>query len=111
MGCGSDATTAGSYTYSGGNKVENRQSATCDAEWERTTNLSGGDRYAGGSIRYGAGFGNHQSDRSPAKIAHGSQIYTKMVGPDSSTLALACGKLSSTNLIPLPVEENCVGPY
>lgn len=111
MGCDADATTAGSYTYSGGNKVENRQSVACDAEWERTTNLSGGYRYAAGSIRYGPDFAYHQSISSPGMIAHGQKVYTPMKGPDSSTLTLACGKLSTSGVIPLPVTSNCVGPY
>jgi hypothetical protein len=111
MGCDADATTAGGYTYSGGNRVENRQSNACDAEWERTRNWSGGYRYAAGSIRYGPDFAYHQSVSSPGMIADRQQVYTPMKGPDSSTLTLACGKLSTSGVIPVPVTSNCIGPY
>ncbi len=109
-GCGDGAITVGSYSFSTV-RVDHRRSPpdTCDAEWSRAVNISGGTRYVGASIRYGAGFVYHQSDRSPAPISNGSAIYSRMKGP-SSTLTLACGKVS-TSLVLLPVTENCVGPY
>lgn len=113
MGCDVGAETPGAYTYSGGTRVEHRRSPTsnCDAAWEITRNWSGRNRYAGGSMRYGAGFPYHQSTRSPGMIAYKVIIYTPMKCPGSSTLTLACGKLSTTGLVPLPVTVNCVRPY
>lgn len=110
LGCGVGAQSRGATLYAGCNLVENRYSTTCNAEWEKTTNQSGGNRYAAGSIRYGTGFTVHQSARSPALISNLQYIYSPMKGPES-TLTLSCGKLSSSGVIPIPVVENCVGPY
>lgn len=112
MGCGADAATSASYTFSGGNKVENRYSVVCNAEWERTTNLSGYSRYAAGSIRWGcANYCQHLSVRSPGTISNYQYVYTSMLGPDGGVPALSCGKLATTGPIsPLPITQNCGGP-
>jgi hypothetical protein len=107
MGCGTGALT-GPYTSSGGALIENRYNTTCDAEWERTTNQSGSSRYAAGSIRYGcANYCYDQSVSSPSAIANGQAVYTPMMGPDGSTSAINCGKVSTTGPIATPVTVNC----
>jgi hypothetical protein len=109
MGCGADAKTGPTYSASGV-LVENRYSVTCNAEWERTTNQSGGSRYAAGSIRYGcANYCYSQNVSSPAPIANGAQVYTPMVGPDSTIDTLSCGKVSTTGPISTPVTSPCTG--
>lgn len=111
MGCGTDALSAWSFTFAGGNKVENRYSTHCNAEWERTTNLSGGSRYAAGTIRqvnYGCGaFCTVLNVRSPSAIANGLAVYTSMLGPDNTVPAIACGKLATTGPISVPVSSPC----
>lgn len=108
MGCGADAATGPYYITSGGARVENRYSATCNAEWERTINQSGGSRYVAGSIRYGcANYCYSQNVSSPAAIANGEQVYTPMVGPDSTIDTLSCGKVSTTGPISTPVTSPC----
>ncbi len=107
-GCDTDAQTGPAQTFSGGNRVENRYSPTCDAEWERTRNLSGGSRYAAGSIRYGcANYCYAQSVSSPGAIANGQQVYTPMMGPDGATPAISCGQLATSGPIGTPVTSPC----
>lgn len=108
-GCDLDA-VMGPSTTSGGAFIENRYSVTCNAEWERTTNQSGGSRYAAGSIRYGcANYCYSQNVSSPAQIANGAKVYTPMVGPDTTINTLSCGKVSTTGPIPTPVTTPCTG--
>ncbi len=109
MGCSAGALT-GPYTSSGGALIENRYNTTCDAEWERTTNQSGGNRYAAGSIRYGCGsYCYDQSVSSPGAIANGQAVYTPMMGPDGPISAINCGRVSITGPIATPVTVNCTG--
>ncbi len=58
MGCGADAGTHDSQPLRDTNNniiglVEIRESGRCLAQWEKTSNLSGGNMYAEGSIRWG----------------------------------------------------------
>jgi hypothetical protein len=102
MGCGSDATT-GTWKDLGNGRAEHRLSSACDAKWERTRLTSGTSKYAAGSLRYGcANYCYDRSVRSPAKIAVGAQVYTPMQGDDSIPTR-ACGRLSDTGPISIPV--------
>jgi hypothetical protein len=111
MGCGADAKTGPAIAINGG-RAENRYSQTCNAEWERTINQSGVNKYAAGSIRYGcANFCLSYNVSSPGKIAYGQNVYTPMVGPDTTIDTRSCGKTSDTGpiAVPLPINNNCTG--
>lgn len=109
MGCGTGAMTGPTKT-AGGALIENRYNTTCDAEWERTTNQSGGNRYAAGSIRYGcANYCYAQSVSSPGAISNNQAVYTPMMGADSTTPAINCGAVGITGPIGVPVTSNCTG--
>jgi uncharacterized protein DUF2690 len=97
MGCGSSSLTGPSFS-SDSVVVENRYNITCNAEWARTTNNSGSNRYAAATIRYGGIHYNYgtQDVSSPAVIANGQRVYTPMIGPDSTIDSLSCGSVSST---------------
>lgn len=107
LGCGTGALT-GPYRVSGGALIENRYNTTCDAEWARTTNQSGSDRYAAATIRYGGALYNQDSQdvSSPGTIADGQRVYTPMVGPENID-ALNCGLVSTTGPIGTPVMSPC----
>jgi hypothetical protein len=101
MGCGSDARMGPQKSILGG-VAQNRWSPTCWAEWERTINQSGGNRYAAGSIRYGcANYCYARSVRSPALIANLEQVYTAMENEDQFTVS--CGRVSTSGPIPIPI--------
>lgn len=109
MGC--STTSSSGHNFGAGVYVEHRYSGNCNAEWERTTNLSGVNRYAAGSERYGcANYCYAQSVSSPAAIANGELVYTRMVGPAGATPTLSCGALSTSH-ISTPVTTSCIGPY
>jgi hypothetical protein len=109
LGCGADARTGPSLVSSGA-KVENRYSLVCDAEWERTTNQSGGSRHAAGSIRWGCqNYCLHWSVRTTVPIANGQRVYTAMLGPDATVPAISCGKVSTSGPISVPVTSPCTG--
>jgi len=108
MGCGTGALT-GPSTSSGGALIENRYNTTCNAEWARTTNQSGGNRYAAATIRHGGSQYNQSSQNvsSPGLIANGQRVYTPMVGPDSTIDSLSCGSVSTAGPIQTPVWSPC----
>jgi len=114
--CSNDGYTGPQFT-SAGAKVENRYSVHCNAEWERTTNVSGGSRYAAGSIRWGcANYCLNWSVSSPGLIANGSQVYTLMAAPDiyvppgaAGKVCINCGKVSTSGPISVPVMSPCTG--
>ena len=109
LGCGSDALT-GPFYNSSTVLVQNRYSIHCNAEWERTTNKAGAPRYAVGSIRYGcANYCYHKSVSSPSQIGDGQQIYTPMIGPDSTIPTLSCGGVSTIGPLQTPVTNPCTG--
>lgn len=108
MGCGADAYTYIWGEFADGSVVENRHSSTCNAEWDRTTNDSGGSRYAAASILYPMpNWTSAQNVRSPAKISNGASVYTPMVGPQSINTS-SCGDVSTVGPIGLPVLVHCV---
>jgi hypothetical protein len=101
MGCGSDARMGPQQPISGG-VAQNRWSPTCYAEWERTINLSGGNRYAAGSIRYGcSNYCYARSVTSPALIANNEQVYTPMENEVQFTES--CGRVSTSGPISIPI--------
>jgi hypothetical protein len=112
MGCGADAVTSGSAKIlsDGGNNqsfVETRKSAACDAKWARTTNKSGGYRYAAASLRYGCtDYCYNQSVRSPGTIANLATVYTSMHAY-VATPTRSCGAVSVSGpiSIPLPISS------
>ena len=89
----------------GASLVETRKSGTadCDAKWARTTNLSGGSRYAAASLRYGcSNFCNSQSVSSPGTISSGNVVYTPMHA-FAATPTRSCGDVSTSGPIPIPI--------
>lgn len=108
MGCGTGSLTGPSFS-SGGAVVENRYNTTCNAEWARTTNNSGGNRYAAATIRYGGIRYNYgtQDVSSPGVIANGQRVYTPMIGPENTIDSLSCGSVSTTGPIGTPVWSPC----
>jgi hypothetical protein len=117
MGC--PAIGAGSVKYlsdggSGLSIVETRQStsANCDAKWARTTNLSGGSRYAAASLRYGcSNYCYAQSVSSPGTITNGNGVYTPMHAY-AATPTRSCGAVSTSGPISIPIGINaslCTG--
>lgn len=117
MGCGTDATTAGSrkiLSDGGANQsfVETRQSSACDAKWTRTTNKSGGYRFAAGSLRYGcSNYCYNRSISSPSTIANNLTVYTMMTAY-VATSTRSCGVVSVNGPISIPpsISNNiCTG--
>lgn len=108
MGCGADAVTSGSVKIlaDGGNNqsfVETRKSSACDAKWARTTNKSGGNRYAAASLRYGCqNYCSNKSVRSPAAIANNTTVYTVMHA-FVATPTRSCGAVSVSGPISIPI--------
>lgn len=114
MGCGDDAVRSGSRKIisDGYSFVETRYSATCDTKWVRTTNKSGGNRYAAGSLRYGcANYCYDKSISSPAKISNNSTVYSMMHAPGAATPTRSCGIVSTSGpiSIPISVDISCTG--
>lgn len=110
MGCGSDAITKKSGSYGDGSRVQNRESSACNAEWTRTINQAVGSRYAAASSRYGcANYCYHKSTSSPGTIARNQQVYSSMVGPDSTISTKSCGRVSTSGPISTPVTIQCPG--
>jgi hypothetical protein len=109
MGCGDDAVRSGSrkflsdtYSY-----VETRYSAVCDTKWVRTTNLSGGNRYAAGSLRYGcANYCYDKSISSPDKISNNSVVYSMMAAYGNDTPTRSCGAVENSGPISIPISVN-----
>ena len=109
MGCGSDARTVWQKTVHSA-RIQDRNSPICNAEWERTKNISGGYRYAAGSIKYGcSNYCYHFSVSSPDRIKHGRVVYTHMVGPASTTPTKPCGRVSMYGQIGTPLTYYCRG--
>jgi hypothetical protein len=119
MGCGTDAVRSGSRKIlnDGGNNqsyVETRKSAACDAKWARAYNISGGNRYAAASIRYGcANYCYNQSVSTSGLIASSATvgIYTPMVGL-VPTPTRSCGRVSTSGPIAIPLavsDGQCTG--
>lgn len=117
MGCSTGATTSGSVKIlsDGGNNqsfVETRQSSACDAKWARTTNKSGGYRYAAASLRYGCtDYCYNQSVSSPGTIANLSTVYTPMHAY-VATPTRSCGSVSVSGPIGIPLaiySGSCTG--
>lgn len=105
MGC--PATRSGSVKVlpDGLSFVETRKSGTadCDAKWARTTNKSGGSRYAAASLRYGcANYCYNQSVSSPGTISNGSVVYTPMHAY-AATPTRSCGDVATSGPIPVPI--------
>ena len=110
MRCGTGAQTGPWGEFADGSVVENRYNTTCNAEWERTTNDSGGSRYAAGSILYPLPDWNDSQDvSSPGTISNGATVYTPMVGPRSINTS-NCGDVSTVGPIDIPVTIHCVAP-
>lgn len=109
MGCGADATTAGSRKYlsdGGANQsfVETRKSNACDAKWTRTTNKSGGYRFAAGSLRYGcSNYCYNKSVSSLSTIANLAVVYTMMTAY-VATPTRSCGVVSTSGPISIPLS-------
>ena len=117
LGCGADGVTSGSVKVlsDGGNNqsfVETRKSNACDAKWARTTNKSGGNRYAAGSLRYGCtNYCNNQSISSPGTIANNTTVYT-MMHAYVATPTRSCGVVSVSGPIGIPISissTRCTG--
>lgn len=114
--CSNFASTGAQFTSSGA-KVEDRYSLHCNAQWERTTNVSGGSRYAAGSIRWGcANYCFSWNVSSPGTIANNAQVYTLMAAPDvyvapgaAAKVCINCGKVSTSGPISVPVQSPCTG--
>ena len=104
MGCGADAQSGTYVNLSGGvGRAQHRYSTACNAKWERTTNLSGANKFAAGSLRYGcSNYCYDKSGSSPAKIATNGQVYTPMKG-DTSIPSRACGRVEDSGPISIPV--------
>lgn len=117
MGCGADAVTSGSVKIlsdGGANQsfVETRKSSACDAKWARTTNKSGGARYAAASLRYGCSdYCYSRNVSSPGTISNNSQVFTPMQGY-IATPTRSCGIVSTSGPIPTPItisSTRCTG--
>lgn len=114
MGC--PATTAGTRKYlpDGYSYVETRVSGTsdCDAKWARTTNMSGGYRYAAATLRYGcANYCYSQYASTPGSIASGQTVYTPMHAY-AATPTRSCGDVEYTGPIYVPLslsDTYCTG--
>jgi hypothetical protein len=100
----------------GHSTVETRASGTsdCDAKWARTYNLSGGNRYAAGSLRYGcANYCYNKSILSPNPIASSNSVgvYIPMAAY-VATQTRSCGSVSLVGPISIPIEiadTSCTG--
>lgn len=117
LGCGADAVTSGSVKIlsDGGTNqsfVETRKSSACNAKWARTTNKSGGSRYAAGSLRYGCtDYCNNRSVSSPGTISNNATVFTPMQGL-IATPTRSCGIVSLTGPIAIPISissTRCTG--
>jgi hypothetical protein len=110
------ATRSGSVKVlpDGASIVETRKSGTsdCDAKWARTTNQSGGSRYAAASLRYGcSNYCYNQSVTSPGTISNGQVVYTPMHAY-AATPTRSCGKVSTSGPISIPIgisDTYCTG--
>lgn len=118
MGCGSDAATH-SYKIITYGRVDLRYSDTCFAEWERTYNSSGSNKYGEGSIRWGdidysSGW---FTVYSPGSFSSGLSVYTLMYAISYSyypiyPASLNCGSLSTSGPIYPPAQPiNLQSPY
>lgn len=119
LGCNADAKISRYIDLfaAGGAKigaVQNRTSAKCSAQWERTVNSSGQWMYGEGSIRWGGT--NYTpgifSVVSPAQFKTGS-VYTAMYGIDGMFGAsLNCGALfADAPVYPPPQPINLNSTY
>lgn len=109
MGCQTGSTTGNTKSWYSG-KAENRFSTTCDAEWERTTNMMF-TQYAAGTIRWGTTYYYSWSVSSPDPIAPLAKVYTPMKGPQTTTKS--CGYTFSEFpiAVPLPISPTyCTNP-
>lgn len=96
--------------------VETRASGTadCDAKWARTYNMSGGNRYAAASLRYGCtNYCYNKSISSPQPIASSSTVgvFTVMHAY-VATPTRSCGRVSLTGPIAIPIgisSTSCTG--
>ena len=118
-GTGCAAQTSTGYYYNGSAKYEGRISIVktdpsqvdrCDTGWTRVYNNGSVNAYVAGSTRYGcANYCYDQSTESGGnppnsqKIAPGLNIYTRMVGPNSTIDLIPCGAVDSVNMISLPL--------
>ncbi len=118
MGCGSDAATHRYKTITYG-RMDLRYSDICFAEWERTYNSSGSNKYGEGSIRWGdidysSGW---FTVSSPGSFSSGSSVYTAMYAISYSyyptyPASLSCGSLSTGGPIFPPAQPiNLQSPY
>ena len=100
--------------WDGGNNqsfVETRKSAACDAKWARTTNRSGGYRYAAASLRFGcSNYCYHHSVSSPGTIPNNTVVYTPMVAY-AATPTRSCGIVSTSGPISIPISISNVITY
>lgn len=110
------AVTAGTVKVlpDGISTVETRVSGTadCDAKWAKTRNLSGANRYAAATLRYGcANYCYSQNVSSPGTIASGSSVYTPMHAY-ASTPTRSCGSVSTVGPLSVPIglsNTSCTG--
>lgn len=105
MGCPATGSGAVKVLPDGASFVETRKStsANCDSKWARTTNQSGGSRYAAASLRYGcANYCYNQSVSSPGTIFNGNVVYTPMHAY-AATPTRSCGSVSVSGPIAVPI--------
>lgn len=112
------AYTAGSVKIlpDGLSTVETRASGTadCDAKWARTYNMSGGNRYAAASLRYGCtNYCYNKSISSSQPIASSGTVgvFTVMTAY-VATSTRSCGRVSLTGPIGIPISistASCTG--
>lgn len=105
MGCPASISGAAKVLPDGVSFVETRKSGAsdCDAKWARTTNQSGGSRYAAASLRYGcSNYCYNQSVSSPGTISNGSVVYTPMHAY-AATPTRSCGNVSTSGPIAVPI--------
>ena len=112
MGCSGDAVTSGSVKYlgDGGTNlsfVETRKSTACATKWARTTNRSGGYRYAAATLRYGRdNYCYTKNVSSPGSIANYATVYTPMHNNYYSTPTRSCGALGYSQIsVPISLSD------
>lgn len=113
MGCPASRSGSLKYLPDGYSFVETRVSGTsdCDAKWARTTNMSGGYRYAAATLRYGcSNYCYTKNVSSPGTIASGQVVYTPMHAY-AATPTRSCGVVSTSYIyVPISLSDTfCTG--
>lgn len=103
----------GNYKNITNGYVEGRYSTDCDAEWARNTNKSTSSMYVAVSQCHGGSNYDYCSENvsSPQKIAYNQVVYTAMRGPRALNNEVACGSVSSSGPIAVPINYYTGSPY